>query len=403
MRCSGRALVLRGFALSGAFWGAFAAWLPELQHSTGVSDGELGLALGGLAVAALPVMPTVGRLSDRRGAVETLQMTLIASALTLALPALAGGFPALVVTLLVLGLTTGALDVALNAAAAEEEAASREGRPLMSLAHAAFSFGVVGGSVAAGAVRELDLPASSLLLLIAGATAAVAGSVPVHRPPAPPSPAAPAGRRGRPCGVLLFGVLVAAGFVVEDGLQTWSPLYLEQAVDARPGVSALGVGLFAGAMGVGRLGAHVLGRRWSDSRLVVAGALVSSGGIALLVAAASLPLALAGLALAGAGTSVVAPVLLSAVGKRAAPGRQGEDVALVNGLGYLGFITGPPLVGVASAATSMPVAFGLLAVIALLMAGAGPLVLAERRRARRPQCPPTYTAAGTGNPLKAEA
>lgn len=385
MTCSGRGLVLRGFGLSGAFWGAFAAWLPALQRTAGVSDGELGLALGGLAVAALPVMPAVGRLADRRGAVEALQLTLIASALTLALPALAGGFPSLVVALLVLGLTTGALDVALNAAAAEWEAASTGRRPLMSLAHAAFSFGVVGGSLAAGAVRELGVPPLSLLLLIAGATAAVAGSVPVHRPPRVPDAGATSGRRRRPRSVLVLGVLVAASFVVEDGLQSWSPLHLEQAVDARPAMSALGVSLFAAAMGVGRLAAHALDSRWPPSRLLAGAGLLAAAGVGTLVTAPSLVPALVGLALAGAGTSVVAPVLLSAVGHRAAPGRQGEDLALANGLGYLGFISGPPLVGVASAATSLPAALGLLGGIALLLAAAGPVALAAGARGRQHQ------------------
>lgn len=380
MTGSGRGVILRAFTVSGVFWGAFAAWLPDLQRSTGVSDGELGLALGALAVAALPVMPLTGRFADRRGGVEALQVTLIASAMSLPLPGLATGLVGLVLALLVLGTTTGALDVALNAAAAEWEGAGSTGeRPLMSLAHAVFSFGVVGGSLVSGWTRELGLTPLLVLLVVAALTAAVSTRVPVLRPPARAPVGAASGRPGRrrPL-VVLLGSLVAASFVVEDGLQTWTPIHLERAVDAGPAVSALGVTVFAAAMGCGRLAGHVLSRRLPEDRLVLGGGVLAAVGILALLAATSAPTALAGLVLAGAGTSVVAPVLFTVVGRRAAPGRQGEDLALVNGLGYVGFIAGPVLVGAVSAVAGMPVALGLLAVIALLLGLAGPLVVLQR-------------------------
>ncbi len=376
MTATGRMMILTGFAVSGVFWGAFAAWLPALQRGAGVSDGQLGIALGGLALVALPVMPAVGRLADRRGAVEVLQLTLIASALTLPWPALTSGFPTLVASFLVLGMTTGALDVALNAAAAEWEGAGSAGeRQLMSLAHAAFSFGIVTGSIASGLGRELGVPVLPMMLLIAGATAAASVNVPVQgRPPAPLTSSAAGGARRSPW-LLAFGALVAASFVVEDGLQSWTPLYLELAVDARPAVSALGLTLFAGAMGVGRLAGHVLMMRWDESRLLACGGVLSAVGVALLVVASSATPALVGLALAGAGTSVLAPVLLTATGRRSEPGRRGQDLAVVNGLGYAGFILGPPLIGVVSALSSMPVAFGVLGVVGLLVAVGGPRLL----------------------------
>ena len=378
MISSGRGMILTGFAVSGVFWGAFAAWLPALQRGAGVSDGELGVALGGLAVAALPVMPAVGRLADRRGAVEALQLALIASAVTLPWPASAGGFPSLLVSFLVLGATTGALDVALNAAAAEWEAAASGERRLMSLAHAVMSFGVVAGSLAAGLGRELGMPLLPMMLLIAGATAAASTNVPLQgRPPAPRTSSA-ADRERRSPVLLAFGALVAASFVVEDGLQSWSPLYLETAVDARPAVSALGLTLFAGAMGVGRLAGHVLVARWGESRLLTSAGLLCAVGVALLVGAPSAAPALVGLALAGAGTSVLVPVLLTAAGRRADPGRRGEDLALINGLGYAGFIFGPLLVGVVSALSSMTAAFGVLGVVGLLVAVAAPRLLRVR-------------------------
>ena len=51
----------------GGFWGAWAAVLPDVRERAGLGDGGLGLALGAVAVAALPAMPLAGRLVDAQG------------------------------------------------------------------------------------------------------------------------------------------------------------------------------------------------------------------------------------------------------------------------------------------------------------------------------------------------
>jgi hypothetical protein len=108
----------------------------------------------------------------------------------------------------------------------------------------------------------------------------------------------------------------------------------------------------------------------------VAGSLLTAG-VLVVALAPSAGVALAGLVVAGAGTSVLAPVLYSAVGARAAPGRQGAALSKVTALGYVGFVAGPPLVGIVSAASSLPVALGALALLSTGIAVGGPLVLAK--------------------------
>jgi hypothetical protein len=128
-------------------------------------------------------------------------------------------------------------------------------------------------------------------------------------------------------------------------------------------------------MMLGRFGAHALVRPGREARAVaVGGVLVASGGLVFALAPTA-AVGLAGLVLAGAGTSVLAPVLFSAVGARSAPGRQGADLAAVTALGYAGFITGPPAIGLLSGATSLPTALVLLSAVGLLLAVVAPLTL----------------------------
>jgi MFS family permease len=367
-----RALLL-SFGAFGSFWGALAALLPAIRAQVGVDDGQLGLALAAIALSALPAMPLAGRLMDRSGAVRLLPLSLLGFALATPLLGFATSLPMLVLAFMALGAATGTFDVGLNTATAAWERI--EGDRLMAAGHGCFSAGVLVGSVLTGLAREagagprLVLPVVAVLLLLAAAVQPA-----YRRAPSDPSHVTSGRRRLGPV-LLALGVLIAFAFLVEDGLQSWSALHLERTLDAPPSVGGLGPGLFAGAMAVGRFSTHALVRPGKDLLVVAVGGSGIALGALVLAFAPTAPVGLVGLALAGLGTSVLAPTLFSAVGARSAPGRQGADLAAVTALGYAGFITGPPLVGLLSSLTSLPTAIAMLSLLGLALAVAGPLVL----------------------------
>ena len=363
------------FVVFGVFWGAWSASLPAVRHQVGASDGELGLALAAIALSAVPVMPLAGRVVDRYGAARALPACLVVFAVVLPLPALSHSLQALVPALVLVGLATGALDLVANAATAAWERVERD--KLMSIVHGGFSAGVLLGSVLAGLARQAGASPLAILLAVGAVTAAVGVSQPAYRR----APLGGEARVGRlPWFLVGVGLLTAGAFLCEDAIQSWSSLQLERGLHATPAISGLGPGLFAGSMAVGRLAGGVVASRVRDAVLIGVASLALAVG-ALVVALAGTPaVALFGLVVAGAGTSVLAPVLYSAVGAHAAPGRQGADLAAVAALGYAGFVAGPPLVGAISAATSLPVALGCLGGIGLLLAVTGPLLLSRTDR-----------------------
>lgn len=374
MRARERRGLVLAYGVFGLFWGAWAAVLPALERQVHASDGQLGLALAAIALSALPATAIAGRVADARGAGRVLKGCLLAFGCAAPLAGLASSLPVLIGLLIALGLTTGALDVVVTTATAAWERAE-DGR-LMSTAHGAFSVGVLVGSTAAGFARQAGAGPLPILLSVAAGVVAVGLSQPAYRSVG--GPAEPRTGRRLPRSLLVLGVLSAGAFLCEDALQSWSALQLERGLAASPAISGLGPGLFAGAMAVGRLTGGALGHKVRDGPLVaVAGSALAVG--ALVLALAPTPaVALGALVLAGLGTSVLAPVLFSAVGRRAAPGRQGADLAAVTAVGYAGFVTGPPLVGAVSAATSLPTALGLLSVVGVLLAVATPVAVRER-------------------------
>lgn len=367
--------LLLAFLVFGGFWGAWAAVLPAVRMQAQVSDGQLGLALAAVAVSAVPVMPLAGRLVDRWGARRALPATLLVFGVVVPLSALAHSLGGLVATLVLLGIATGGLDVVANTATAAWERV--EADRLMTVAHGAFSVGVLLGSVSAGVARELGAGPLPILGVVGVLVLVVGTTQPAYRQAV--GAGETHGHRQRLPWVLVgIGLLTAGAFLCEDAIQSWSALHLERGLGATPAVSGLGPGLYAGAMAVGRLTGGPLLRRYREDVVVgVAGALLAVG--VLVVASAPTTLvALIGLVVAGAGTSVLAPVFYSAVGARAAAGRQGADLATVTALGYVGFVAGPPLVGLVSAAASLPVALGSLAVVAAAIAVGGPLLLSGK-------------------------
>src|SRR5205809_975836 len=133
-RAAGRARALVGFAALGLFWGAWGAELPAVRSHAGAGDAALGAALFCIGVGALVAMRPAGVLVDRLGR-GLLPAIIAAFAACGFLPALATSPLGLGAALLLLGASSGSLDVAINAEGVRSEAT---GRPLLRLAHGVF-------------------------------------------------------------------------------------------------------------------------------------------------------------------------------------------------------------------------------------------------------------------------
>jgi len=363
---SGRLPALAAFFAFGYLWGSWAAIVPAVQEATGASKGELGLALLCVAVGSLPAMVLVGPRVDRVPLLLPAALAALAAVATL--PGLAGSLVALAAALLVYGAASGVVDVAINAEVSAYETAT--GTRAMQLAHALFSTGLLGGALVAGAARELGASRAAVLVAAAALLAAAAATNrrPIPRPPpvAEPSPATNRLLLGLTGAAVPVAAVCALAFVVEGALESWSALFLARDLDARAGVSALGPASYAVAMAGGRFSAHRLTRRFSDRALLAGGGALAVVGAALAAAAPSVPVALAGFFLGGAGVSVAAPIAFGAAGRIGGA----AGIATVTTVGYLGFLVGPPLVGALAEALSLRASFVLLAALAAAIAAA---------------------------------
>ncbi|MGD9987463.1 MFS transporter [Pseudonocardia sp.] len=365
------------FATNGLVMGAWVVQIPAIERQTGVGHALLGLLLLVLGGGAFVGMQVCGPLSDRVGARLVAPIAAALCALALIGPALVGDAIGLAVALLLLGLGNGALDVAMNAHAVQVE--RHAGRPIMSAFHATYSLGAGAAALLGGLLQALAAGPLVPALVVAGTGVAVAAStrpflLPRDQVPDATTADPHAGGRvrtpGRIWGLALLGLCF---FLAEGVANDWSTLDLTSVHGATPALAAAAYIGFSVAMTAGRLVADRVTARVGPVAVVRWGGLTGALGLTVVVVAPSVPLAVVGWTVFGLGVSGCVPQLFSAAGA-GDPRTSGTFVARVAGLGYLGMLAGPAVIGPLTALMPLNVAFLLPAVLCAAAAAGARLV-----------------------------
>ena len=379
-------------ATAAAFFGsgfAFASWaarIPQVRDRLELSSAELGLVLLAIAAGSVVALPLAGTVVTRLGSSRTVAAMAVLFAAALALAAighLAGVVP-LVVGLFFLGFANGAWDVAMNVQGALVERGLD--RSVMSRFHAGWSCGTVAGALVAALVVALHVPVAVHLTAVA---VVVGVLVPVAVRRFLPD-AADAGEQGessaagatltawREPRTLLVGVFVLAFAFAEGAANDWVNVALIDGYDASAAVGAVGFAVFLAAMTTARWFGPGLLDRHGRVPVLRGCAALAAAGLLLYVFAPSIPLALVGALLWGAGTSLGFPTGMSAAADD--PARAAARVSVVASIGYCAFLGGPPLIGVLG--EHVTVLRALLAVAVLLALAA---VVVPALRPLRPE------------------
>ncbi|WP_109471577.1 MFS transporter [Ornithinimicrobium cavernae] len=376
------------FAAFGVFWGVWGASIPRIRAQADLDEAGLGVALLFVGAGALPAMLLTGRAIDRWGlrvAAATIA-SLGAAGVTVAL--VADDLASLSMALALVGVTSGAADVAINSVAGRAERDA--GRPVITRAHGVFSLFVVIGSLGTGLLASAGTPVAAPFLL--AALAALCAAVRMARvlpagpdAGAPAHPAAAGGDDGRTpalptLSLVGLGLLGALAFASENAHQSWSAVFATDALGAEAGVAAIAPAVFAGGAAITRFSAG--GISASRGRPVLAvGAGVAAAGAVVIAGSHSLVVNAIGLVLAAAGTAVLFPMILSVVSLRIGEAQRGRATSVVSTVAYLGFLLGPSYVGLSAAVVGLRGAMLAVAFLGALLLVFTPLVRPGSRRA----------------------
>lgn len=361
--------------INAAWWGVVALFLIHglvvstwvsrivaIKTALALSDGALGFALFGAAVGSVSGIPVAGWAVSRFGSRTVTQATAAGFSLSLVLLACSTNLFTLFAALFVHGSMAGANDVAMNAHAVGIE--KLYGRPTMSRFHAMFSLGgIVGAGVGAFLASQRVAPlihlvtaAVVILTFLAFASSLLLDT---HEKSAK---RAPLQLRHIPRSLIILSIIGFCIFLSEGAIADWAAVYIKQVLHGGEGMAGLGYAVFSVTMTIFRLCGDAitfkLGRAWT----IRGGALLAALGLLVVVLAPSAGWALAGFAASGAGFSSIIPVVFAAGGRVPAVS-EAAGVATVSGLGYLGFLVGPPAIGFLSELTSLRIGLTLLVIL----------------------------------------
>jgi fucose permease len=369
------------FVVNGAAIGTWVAQIPWIQERFDLSKSAMGLLITGMALAVIIAFPVAGQAIVRHGSERLVWVGGIACALSVNLPVLAPEPLLVALGLFLLGASSATQDVSMNSHGVKVE--KDLGKPIMSSLHAGWAFGGMVGAGFAAACHGLDIDprvsvavASALLLVLLFATARNIGHGSAAEGDEAPSFALPSR------GVVLLAILCLLVMVTEGAMADWGGLYLRQDLGASAALAALAYSFFTAGMTVGRIVGDWVNHRIGAVALLRWGAILTGVPLGAMLLIGQPAVALVGLFLVGLGVANGVPLMFSAAGRQPDT-PPGPGIAAVSSMGSLGFLAGPPVIGVLADAVSLPWALATLILGAVVV-----FALARRATARTTPEPP---------------
>jgi MFS family permease len=385
------------FLVHGLVVSTWVSRIASVKAALHLSDGSLGLALLGTAAGSVTAIPMCGALVVRFGSRGIARGTAAGFCVSLVAIPLARDTATLFAALLFYGAMAGANDVAMNAQAVATE--KRLGTPVISRFHSMFSIGGMAGACVGAYLAGRRMPSATHLV---GAAAVFLGFAlmatrllvdtradtlaDTHAETRRPS------LRRLPAALVALSAIGFCIFLSEGAIADWTAVYLRQVLHAGPGLAPVGYAVFSAAMASFRLMGDSITLRIGRAATIRWGGVLAAAGLTFALLAHSPYWALLGFGAAGAGFSSIIPLVFAAGGR--IPGlSEGAGVATVSGLGYVGFLVGPPAIGFLSELTNLRAGLFLLVLLSATAAalvsvvvrsgraGANPLADTLRRRA----------------------
>lgn len=352
------------FFLHAIMFGSWVARIPEVKENLQLSEGDLGFALLGLAVGGLLAMPFVPAIMNKIGTGQVVFITTVLYTLLFIAPPFATNMYMLFALLLLAGITGGSNDVSMNAAAATLE--KTESVKIMSACHGMFSLGGVVGAGLGSLVAGWGIPPQSHLLGV-GIIAIIFSCTLRHQVLQLPESETTEGESFTIPKLPVLGIAIIAFCIMlgEGAVADWSAVYLHETLQSSLFLAGLGFAGFCAAMTIGRFFGDTIVHQLGASKVVSMGSLLGAIGLFTAIATTQPAIAILGFTLVGVGFSCVVPILFRAAANISGLAA-GSGVASVTTSGIVGFLSGPPLIGLLADHYGLAFSLSLVAGLALL-------------------------------------
>lgn len=329
------------FASLNIWFGTWAIYIPSVKEKLDINKADLGIALFFLALGVFTIFPMASKIINRLGVGRTTWYGVVFCTIAALLPLMAPSYELLCASLFVFGLSNGITDIAMNTLVTELE--KEDNVQMMSAAHGFFSLGGVVAGLGSFLIPFIGSPIMHMTVvavLVISINLFFKGqyfakrSEPVEKEPFSLKLFKP---------LFLLGLIGFISFASEGAIVDWSALYLKEVTLAPEQLFGAGFLAFSITMTLGRFLGDGISEKIGSVKIVVLGAIVAIMGYFGILSENTI-LAILGFALTGLGFSVMVPEVFRIGGKvKGVDSAQG--IAFIAGIGYLGFLSGPVILG----------------------------------------------------------
>jgi MFS family permease len=347
------------FFLQGICFATWASRIPSIQQKLAISDALLGVVLFALPVGSMLSLLFSGALVARYGSKKVAVNALLLYSIALPFIGLAANVVLLIPALVLFGMAGNIANIAINTQAVHVEA--KYGRSIMASFHGLWSLaGFSAAGIGTVMIANTVLPLTHFILIT---TLIVAGVAVCFNYLLTDEEKATTSNRlfVKPDASLVrLGVIAFCSMICEGAMFDWSGIYFQKVVQAEKAWIGAGYTAFMCAMAMGRFVADWIANRWSFRNTIAVSGLLITSGLGIAVAAPFVIPSIIGFLIVGFGVSSVIPLVYSEAGKSkvASPGMA---LTAVSSIGFLGFLVGPPLIGVVAGLFSLRVSLLIIA------------------------------------------
>lgn len=347
---------------------AFASWasrIPTIQQKLNLTESGLGAVLLALPIGLMLSLPVSGWLITKAGSRVVVIIGAMLYSLVLVTVGLAGTTLQLVGGLFLFGFAGNLVNIAINTQAIGVEALYK--KSIMASFHGVWSLaGFLGAAFGTVMIGAGIVPYQHFLVVLVIAWLVVALSARFylkddhnHNPNQP--------LFVKPDKALVYlGLIAFCSMICEGAMFDWSGVYFKKVVQAENAWVGAGYTAFMSTMALSRFLADGFTRKMGLKRVLQLSGVLTASGLILAVIFPHIITAIIGFLLVGAGVSSVVPLVYGAAGKSSVMS-PGMALAAVSSIGFLGFLFGPPVIGLIAGATNLQVSFAIIAIMGLLI------------------------------------
>jgi len=353
------------FFLQGLCFASWASRIPTIQQNLNLSDTALGIVLFALPVGSMIALPFAGWLVTRFGSKRIATNALLAYSIFLLGIGLSQNIFILVTSLVFFGMAGNISNIAINTQAVGVEA--RYGRNIMASFHGLWSLaGFTAAGIGTYMIGQAVIPFNHFLMITALILAGVAASFHYLLPNEEKTGTSSSLFVKPDRSLIKLGVIAFCCMICEGAMFDWSGIYFQKVVVAEKDLIGAGYTAFMLTMATGRFIADWIVSRFGFKRTIQISGLLIATGLGIAVLFPYVATAIIGFFIVGFGVSSVVPLVYSEAGrsKKVPPG---IALAAVTSIGFLGFLIGPPLIGIVAGLFNLRISFLIIAIIGIIV------------------------------------